>query len=433
MQMPMDEYSLENQGIERRRQMAMALLQGSQQAPQGKMVGRVYVAANPLEYLAQGLKQRNAGKQMEQADADQKALGGRMQTAQTQDMQKFIQALKGQPSETIPNPVPNDDEGNAMPQAQTQAVPGDPMAAYTGLMASSVPQLRQMGMQGMATLPQIEERKAARQESMDFRREQAAAQAQQRMEQLQMQHQMRMDQMQAQNATRQQMMEAQQAFQREMAQMRAQSGGGAQPYFQPVQTAQGVFAFNARTGKMEPVAGPTGAPVVGAAADPALQGAIAGAKAGASTEAKMRTEARVEAPKAIAEGEEAIRLVDDLLKAPGMGMAVGKSRLLGIQKIPGTEAKDFEVRLDQLKGKQFLQAFESLKGGGQITEVEGKKATEAIARMDAASTEAEFTKAAREFQNVIRQGVERAKKAGSVPPSPGSNPVSTDDPLGLRK
>jgi hypothetical protein len=107
-------------------------------------------------------------------------------------------------------------------------------------------------------------------------------------------------------------------------------------------------------------------------------------------------------------------LVDDLLKAPGMKQAVGASRMLGIQKIPGTPAKDFDVRLDQLKGQQFLQAFESLKGGGAITEIEGKKATDAIARMDAAGSEAEFTKAAREFQSVIRQGVARAKNAQGV-------------------
>ena len=130
----------------------------------------------------------------------------------------------------------------------------------------------------------------------------------------------------------------------------------------------------------------------------------------------------MDAPKAIAQAEESIRLVDDLLKAPGFKQAVGASRLLGVQKVPGTAAKDFDIRLDQLKGQQFLQAFESLKGGGQITEVEGKKATDAIARMDAAGSEAEFTKAAREFQSVIRTGMERAKKAqtggGATPPAP---------------
>ena len=171
------------------------------------------------------------------------------------------------------------------------------------------------------------------------------------------------------------------------------------------------MAFNARTGKMEPIMGASGQPVVGAQFDPSLQGSLAGAKAGATTEAKAKSEAKIMAPQAIAQADEAVKLVDDLLKAPGFKQAVGGSRLLGVQKIAGTDAKDFDIRLDQLKGKQFLQAFESLKGGGQITEVEGKKATDAIARMDAAGSEPEFIKAAKEFQSVIRAGAERAKAA----------------------
>jgi hypothetical protein len=232
-----------------------------------------------------------------------------------------------------------------------------------------------------------------------------------------------MDQMAAQNASaaeraaadrefRAEQMKLQQDFTREMKKI----GGAAasqQPYFQPVQTAQGVFAFNARTGTVEPVTGPGGAAIVGAAADPKLQGDIAGAKTGAQTAAKLTTEARIDAPKAIQQGEDTIKLVDDLLKAPGFKQAVGGSRLLQVQRIPGTSAKDFDIRLDQLKGQQFLQAFESLKGGGHITEVEGKKATDAIARMDAAGSEKEFVNAAREFQATIRTGVERARKAQS--------------------
>ncbi len=189
------------------------------------------------------------------------------------------------------------------------------------------------------------------------------------------------------------------------------AGSGGTPFFQPVQTATGVFAFNARTGKVEPVTGPEGAPIVGAAADPTLQGSIAGARAGATVTARSVAEAAINAPRAIAQGEESIRLVDDLLKSPGLKQAVGTSRLAQLQRVPGTPARDFDIRLEQLKGQQFLQAYETLKGGGHITEVEGKKATDAISRMDASSSEKEFVNAAREFQTAIRAGVERAKKA----------------------
>lgn len=53
-------------------------------------------------------------------------------------------------------------------------------------------------------------------------------------------------------------------------------GGGAQPFFQAVSTPEGVMSFNARTGKMEP-ASATG--VMKAADDPALQARIASGKA----------------------------------------------------------------------------------------------------------------------------------------------------------
>ncbi len=84
--------------------------------------------------------------------------------------------------------------------------------------------------------------------------------------------------------------------------------------------------------------------------------------------------------------------------------------------IPGTDAASFNIALDQLKGKQFLEAFESLKGGGQITQIEGEKATQAMSRMNKANTEDEFIKASREFQGIIKSGIDRAKNRAGVQP-----------------
>lgn len=136
-------------------------------------------------------------------------------------------------------------------------------------------------------------------------------------------------------------------------------------------------------------------------------------KARAELQAETQVKAQANLPNAIQEGTNTVKLVDDLLSSKGFKQAVGGSRMFGLQNIPGTSAKDFDVRLDQLKGKQFLQAYESLKGAGAITDIEGTKAGNAISRMDASQSEEEFQKAAREFQDVIRAGVERAKaKAG---------------------
>lgn len=211
----------------------------------------------------------------------------------------------------------------------------------------------------------------------------------------------------------------------------ASASGSGTPYYSPVQTAKGVYAFNARTGQMELIDA-AGAPVVGSASDPRLQGEIAAARASGELTGKTGTQAKIDLPQHIQEADDTVALIDNMLAHPGLKQAVGTSSLLGVQKVPGTEARSFTVALDQLKGKQFLQAFQSLKGGGQITEVEGQKATQAISRMDTANTEKEFIAASREFQGIIRKGVERAKqKAGGVQQLEKIG-TTNPDPLGLR-
>lgn len=139
----------------------------------------------------------------------------------------------------------------------------------------------------------------------------------------------------------------------------------------------------------------------------------AGQVEAAKLTAEAQAKSQINLPNVISEANNSIKLVDDLLKAPGFKQAVGASRLLGMQKLPGTDARDFDVRLEQLKGKQFLQAYETLKGAGAITDIEGTKAGNAIARMDASQSEEEFQKAAREFQGIMKAGVERAKAKAS--------------------
>jgi hypothetical protein len=80
----------------------------------------------------------------------------------------------------------------------------------------------------------------------------------------------------------------------------------------------------------------------------------------------------------------------------------------------GSDTAGFLTRLDQIKDKTFLQAFESLKGGGQITQIEGEKATSALNRMNTAQSEVEFIKAAREFEENLRTGMELAKKKAGL-------------------
>jgi hypothetical protein len=128
---------------------------------------------------------------------------------------------------------------------------------------------------------------------------------------------------------------------------------------------------------------------------------------------KLKTEADVleeNRMKAMRKTFETASYMDDLLEKtkthPGRQYATGKSSIL--PKVPGTAPADFQVLLDQIGGQQFLQAFETLKGGGQITEMEGRKATEAMARMNPRQSEEAFLQGVNEFQSIVRSAKERA-------------------------
>jgi hypothetical protein len=83
--------------------------------------------------------------------------------------------------------------------------------------------------------------------------------------------------------------------------------------------------------------------------------------------------------------------------------------------LPATDTTNFKERLEQIKGETFLQAFNTLKGAGQITEQEGTKATAALNRMSKSLSEVEFVKAAREFEENIQKGMEMARKRAGMP------------------
>jgi hypothetical protein len=156
-------------------------------------------------------------------------------------------------------------------------------------------------------------------------------------------------------------------------------------------------------------------------------------KAAGKFKGEALAKAEADLPGAVSRADTAIDLIDQMIGKkgakgaeaqphPGFSGAVGAG--VGTRFVPGTDAAGFQALYDQVTGGAFLQAYETLKGTGQITEVEGKKATAAITRMNLAQSEAEFVKAAREFQDAIRSGVDRArKKAGS--PSAGASRGAT--------
>lgn len=154
-------------------------------------------------------------------------------------------------------------------------------------------------------------------------------------------------------------------------------------------------------------------------------------------EGEALAQARADLPDAVARAEQAIGVIDQMVGTrptknakgeeiaggkphPGFTAAVGAG--LGERFIPGTKAADFEALYDQVTGEAFLQAYRTLRGTGQITEIEGAKATAAITRMRLAQSEPEFIKAAREFQSVVESGVKKARsKAGQTAAPSGAS------------
>lgn len=101
---------------------------------------------------------------------------------------------------------------------------------------------------------------------------------------------------------------------------------------------------------------------------------------------------------------ETIGLLDQLRNHPGLKNAVGVGWLNPLKYAPGTDARDFMVMADQVQGRVFEQAYETLKGAGPITEVEALKAETAKARMDQSQSPAEYLRALDEFEQALRDG-----------------------------
>jgi hypothetical protein len=93
---------------------------------------------------------------------------------------------------------------------------------------------------------------------------------------------------------------------------------------------------------------------------------------------------------------------------PGFEQVIGAG-FPGLRFIPGSSEADFDALFGQVTGATFLEAFETLKGGGQITEKEGEKATQAISRLGRNISEKEFIVATNELRAIMRRGLERAE------------------------
>jgi hypothetical protein len=166
---------------------------------------------------------------------------------------------------------------------------------------------------------------------------------------------------------------------------------------------------------------------------------------------KAEGQAKLDLPKIKSQGERTIALIDSILSGSFqniLGSVQGRVQpsTPGAEAIVGRDGVGMIVKLGQLQGTVFLQAFESLKGGGQITELEGAKAEAAAARLNRFQSPQDFAQALNELRDVIAEGMRSAERnaqsgqevanpyRGSISfsqptaPADGAQPVTNEQP-----
>lgn len=141
---------------------------------------------------------------------------------------------------------------------------------------------------------------------------------------------------------------------------------------------------------------------------------------------KAQGKAQVDLPRIEENATRALSTIEAIRQHPGKQYGVGAQGVL--PGIPGTRQGGFVQLVEQAKGQAFIEAFNSLRGGGQITEVEGAKATQSIARLNRAQTMQDFDAALKDLEDVIKVGMARARR--SATPVPSQAPPPTKLPQG---
>jgi hypothetical protein len=416
-------YGADQMEIQRRQRLAQMLQEQSMQPIQSQGGGRLQAPISPFQVAGQLMKGYTSGKISREAEEKQKTLADRMQSERQAALAKALSQAGG-------SPQPDAALGGG------PAMPGDPMGAAGTLAGSQDPMLAQAGMGAMGKFlgNQMPQQPPAPQPF-------TLGPGQQRFPAGGGQPTASVPPTPPQPPapTPFTLGQGQQRFGpdgKPIANVPTnpnQQAGGT-PYFTPQQTAEGIYAFNNRTGQMELVK----PGVVGSASDPNLQSNLASAKAGGKVRGETQVTSEINLPQTVANAENSKQLIDQMVGSadgkvkphPGFEGYVGFTYKPGMRFVEGSQEANFEALLEQVKGGAFLEAFQALKGGGHITEIEGTKATDAITRMRKSQSEDEFRKAAREYQQVIDAGIKRAKQkaaGGGAAPAGGGNGLTPQE------
>ena len=149
---------------------------------------------------------------------------------------------------------------------------------------------------------------------------------------------------------------------------------------------------------------------------PLAPGELANQKAAGAATGKAIGEARAALPAVVQSTAETLGLLDSLENDPYLDKMVGA--VGGRTPDWSEDANRVAAKMAQVSGTAFLTAFQKLRGGGQITEVEGRKATEAISRLENRKQGSPaYREAIADLRRIARNGLIRAQvDAGQLPP-----------------
>ena len=121
-------------------------------------------------------------------------------------------------------------------------------------------------------------------------------------------------------------------------------------------------------------------------------------------------------PGVLATAEQLLETVDRARKHPGLSASLGWGAY--VPNKPGGPGADFQAILQQLKGQAFLKMFDALRGAGAITEMEGAKATDALAALPLTQSEKQFKEQLDLIDRIVKKGIETARQKAPGAPAP---------------
>lgn len=146
-----------------------------------------------------------------------------------------------------------------------------------------------------------------------------------------------------------------------------------------------------------------------------------------SAEGKAVGEAAASLGPAAIEAEHVLKIVDGLASDPHLDKMLGPvaSRLPNVS----ADAQRVQSRMDQVAGQGFMAARAFLKGQGQITDFESRRAEAAMARLNAAQSPADYRAALEEFKDAVEVGLMKAKAAARNSGAPETRPAPPRGPV----